>query len=168
MAGTFGTSNTNIAAVVIFNADYGGLGNPVQIQLNFGAGFYYKSSGSGALEANTVAGGTVQVSSGTPTVIDLNTVTQPDGSTATFADLLIVGFYNHGDPTSGETLTIGGGTNPVVSIWSANLVLLGGTPILVGCPDATGYAVNASTAHKFTLNIASGTNVDVDYLLVGH
>lgn len=164
----FGTAQTSLANIANYFANYGGLGNPVTIPLNFGQGQYFTGPGNGALQANNIAGNTVLVTSGTPTVIDITAVVQPDGTATAFTDLLVVGFFNHGDPGAGETLTIGGGTNPVVSIFSANLILLGATPFLVSCPNATGYAINTSTAKAFTLNVASGTNVKVDYLLIGH
>jgi len=152
--------------------NYGNLGTPT-IPLSFGGAIpFQKGAGSGVGQANNLTGGTVLVTNGTPTVLDLNTLVAPDGTALTFADLLVVGFWNS-STVAGQNLTVGGGSNPIISIWgSGNLSLLSNTQgtasALFATAAATGWAFNASTAHTFQLTVAAGTNVPVSFVFLGH
>jgi|ERR1700722_1560607 len=166
----FQSSIVNLAAIANWLDNFGNLGSPA-VQLAFGGAINFNNgAGSGDGQINNVSGNTVSVTSGTPVVLDLNTLTNPDGSACTFADLLIIAFYNNS--TTGQNLIIGGGSNPVTSIWgSGNLTILGnadGTAgVLIASTAATGYAINSSTAHTFRLESSSGT-IQCDFLLAGH
>lgn len=162
----------NAASTLNWQGNYGTLGTP-PIPLMFGGALQF-IAGAGALagQARNLSGNTVAITSGTPVVIDLNTLTNPDGTACNFTDILYVGFLNSSQ-TPGEDLVIGGGTNPVISIWgSGNLTLLanpsGVAVFEIATAAATGYAINASTAHTFRLSVAAGTAVEISYVLLGH
>lgn len=171
MPGSFNNAVCNIAATGGFNLNLIDITTNV-INLGFGTALQYLTNGVGALQAQWIAANTIAVPNGSPVTLNLNTLTQPDGSTFTPLDILFIGFINT-SVTTGQDVTIGGGSNPIVSAFSGNIVLPAGsadnpgTPVCIGNSNATGYAINLSTACNFRLSSAAGTP-DVAYLLFGH
>jgi hypothetical protein len=168
----FQNSQVNMASTLNWQGDFGQLGTP-NIPLLFGGQIQFANgAGSGDGQANNLTGGTLSITSGTPVVLDLNSLLNPDGSACSFADLLLVAFWNY-STTAGQDLVVGGGTDPVVSIWgSGNLTVLAnldGTASAMFCTTAaTGWAIDSSTAHTFRLEVAAGTGVQIAYAFVGH
>jgi hypothetical protein len=103
------------------------------------------------------------VPSGSPVSLVLGnaSLTQPDGSTATFTDVVFLAIKNNG----AAVLTVGGGTNAMTSI--GTITVAAGATAIVACPTATGYALTASTADVIKFTSASGT-LAVDVMIAGH
>lgn len=72
--------------------------------------------------------------------------------------------------TNASTLKMGGGTNPIVSLFNAGtdkLVLRPGGLFVLACTDATGYAVVATTGDNITITNDSASASTYDILIVG-
>lgn len=167
----FQNAQINAAAALNWLGNFGQLGSP-QIPLAFGGLISFPNAGPGDASAANLSGGTIMINMGTPVVLDLATLTAPDGSACAFTDLVAVGFWNF-STIPGENLTVGGGTNPIISIWgSGNLSILAGldgtAAFTIATTAATGWAYNSSTAHTFQLSVAAGTGVQIGYYFLGH
>lgn len=127
------------------------------------------SAGSGAAQANSIyaSPSTLTVSTGTPTVVDLASVTDPDGTSITWSDILAIAIVNL-STTAGQDITVGGGTNPVVSLFTGNLIIKSGGFAIIACAQATGYAFNSSTAHTLEFQVSAGTSVPFGIIVIGH
>lgn len=141
-------------------------GNNIPLQYAFGGGVQMAVGAAGTANAyQTAYGGTLSVVNPTPTVLNLTaSLIQPDGTTGTFADLLLVCLSC--PTTNTDYITYGGGSNPVVYFTTAQKVYPGQT-INIIYPVANGLAVTATTADRINLNSNSGTQV-VNVLLAGH
>lgn len=168
---SFQNALINAAANLNWLGNFGNLGTP-QIPLQFGGAVPFQNgAGSGVGQMNNMSGNSVSITSGTPLVLDLNTLTNPDGSACAFTDLLFVAFWNY-STTAGQNLVIGGGSNPIISIWgSGNLTVIGntqGTAVAsFATSAATGWAINLSTATTLRLEASSGT-LTAGYVIAGH
>lgn len=168
----FQNANIQAAGTLNWTGNFGALGLPT-IPLLFGGQIPFSNgAGSGDGQANNLSGNTLSITSGTPVVLNLNTLTNPDGSACSFTDLLYVAFWNY-STTVGQDLVVGGGSDPVVSVWgSGNLTVLANTDgtavAMFATTAATGWAIDLSTACTFKLTVAAGTGVSVGYALIGH
>lgn len=163
MAVTSATVNPSLQAHI--PKSFGNFASALDLILNFG-GATQLTSGAGANQFAHLYVVSASIASGTPLVIDVTgSLVEPDGTTFVITDIIGVAVKNNG--TSAQLITIGGGSNPVVSIWSANLLIPGGVTVLIFNPNASAYAVNASTAHTMQFSCASGTAV-VDIAILGH
>ena len=119
--------------------------------------------GTSAGQVNEAYGSVVSVLSGTPTNIDLLTLTDALGAAISFATLEAVMVINL-SKTTGEDITVGGGTNAVFASLpevlkatsSGDSTLFFKTPITVD-----------STHHILELTAASGSAVQVAVVLFG-
>ncbi len=128
-------------------------------------------SGTGAINTYQTCYAATLTLSTSPTSLNLTSgaLTQPDGTAAVFADIVCMVMRNNG--TAGQTVTVGGGSNAMSTIWGAT----GTEKILPGAnnymlklaPFVTGFVVTASTADILTVVAASGTPT-LDIVLLGH
>jgi hypothetical protein len=120
----------------------------------------YQTAGTADGQADTSFTHTYSVTT-TPTTIDLSsgTITQPDGTIATFADITTLFIANGG--TAG-TVTVGGGSNPVANI--AGVIGFGG--YMVWHNPQTGYPVTPGTGDILTLTASAGS-ISTKVLILG-
>lgn len=120
--------------------------------------------GNAAGQANKAYQAALTVTSGTPLVVDLASLTDANGATITFAHVTTV-IITNGSTTTGQDLTIGAGTNPlsvnITGVASAN----GG--FMISHNPAVGYVYNSSTAHTIQIVVAAGTSVPLTITILG-
>lgn len=126
--------------------------------------------GSGAGKANKSWYGANRSIAGSGTdVLDLaGTLVDAFGATLTFTKVRAIVIMP--SASNGSTLKMGGGTNPIVSLFNANtekLVLRPGGLFMLVAPDATGYAVVAATGDNLTISNDSASAATYDILIVG-
>lgn len=143
-------------------------GNPIPVVF---AGYNKTfSAGAGALQYNHCYAASLSVTSGTPLVLDLNggTLKDPDGTVIVATDIVALLILNT-TAGGGGTLTVGGGTNDVASIWGASgteIILPGGLS-LKAIAAAAGFTVTPSTAHDLQFVASAGT-VTFDVFILMH
>jgi len=142
------------------------LGTPAQIAVQFlsnALSAVSLAAGSGAGQYNTMYAGTF--SSGSPTVLNLtNTLTMPDGTLATFADVILIAVYAAAANT--DYISMGAGTDAVAWLSTA-IKLYPGQYFVTALPVATGLAVTTTTADRITFTPNSGTQAGT-VMLAGH
>lgn len=163
MSVTSATVNAN--AQIHIPKSFGNFASALDLVLNFAAPASL-ASGSGAAQFAHCYITSASIVSGSPLVIDVTgSLVEPDGTTFVVTDIVAILVKNNG--TTGQIITMGGGSNPVVSFVSANAIIPPGATMIFFNPAASGYAVNASTAHTLQFANASGTAV-VDIAILGH
>lgn len=121
------------------------------------------SAGSGAGQYNSMYA--ASISSGSPTVLNLtNTLTMPDGTLATFADIILIGVYCPIANT--DYISMGAGTDFIVWLTTA-IKLYPGQYFITALPVATGLAVTTTTADRITFTPNSGTQA-ATIMIAGH
>lgn len=147
------------------------LGQPGQISVAFPGKSNTKAAttpqslaaGSGAGQYNSMF--INSYSSASATVLNLtNTLTQPDGTLATFADVILIAVSC--PPTNTDYITLGAGTDPLAWFDTAIKIYPGATFVYMQ-PTATGLAVTTTTADRVTLTPNSGTQA-FTIMLAGH
>lgn len=142
-------------------------GNSISLPIQFGSQQQLTVGTVGTANAfQATYAGTRNVVSGTPDVLNLTaTLIQPDGTTATFTDLVVVAISC---PTSNtDYITLGGGTDPVAYFATNQVVIYPGSTFSFVYPVANALAITASTADRLTVTSHSGTQT-YNILLVGH
>lgn len=126
--------------------------------------------GSGAAQFNTAYLADRTVTNGTPDVLNLTSgLTDLDGNAiAAFADIVAFGVRNN-STTTGQILSVGGGTDPVVTIWGAGPIIVppGGCAVFIN-PGVAGYAITTTTADRINVTVAAGTAVSYTPFILGH
>lgn len=120
------------------------------------------SSAAGGADLVYATAGTV--TSGTPVVIDLTTgLTDPLGVALVFAHVVAIMVTND-STTVGQTLTVGGGTNPILASESDPVQANGGGFVVVA-PNP-GFTVD-STHKTLQVLVAAGTSVPYKLTVLG-
>jgi len=126
--------------------------------------------GTGLNQANQIWTDTRQIAASGSDDIDLaGVLTSPLGTTLTFTKIKSIIVYAY--DTNVNNVVIGGDANGLVN-WVGNVNdvvnLRPGGFICLAAPDATGYAVVASTGDILQIaNSGSGTAVDYDIIVIG-
>lgn len=146
------------------------LGMPGQIPIQFpgslgAAATTSLSAGTGAAQYRSLYAVSGTTAGTTPIVKNLTaTLVQPDGSVATFADLIAIMFSCPAANT--DYITLGAGTDPVAWL-TTGLLIYPGMTMIVTVPQATGLAVTATTGDRITWAANSG-NQGFVALFCGH
>jgi hypothetical protein len=163
-----GTGTINLSQVINFLSVAGNaLGVASGIPVNFLPGLATQlTAGSGAKQYNNAfAVGPVTTSGTTPIVYNLtNTLVEPSGEIATFADITLLCITCPSSNT--DFIKLGAGTDPVVEFTNAWDIFPGMTLVLF-ISTATGLAVTTTTADRLTVTSNSG-NQTFQLLLAGH
>lgn len=111
--------------------------------------------GTASGNVNLAYSGNVSVVSGTPLVIDLTALTNPDGGAVSFTNVLAVKLTNNG--TAAGTLTMGGGTNPVFGAFP--VAAQGGTngTGVTGFYSPNGITVAGGSSNNLQIVSSAGT-----------
>lgn len=163
-----GTGTLSLTQQIIF-ASLPALGNSAQIPVVFptasaGSNNIQLGSGSGAGKYNVAYASTQNYGTGGTALNLTNTLTQPDGTLATFADVLVLAVYCPIANT--DYISVGAGTDPLA--WLTNAIkVYPGMCVTTTFPVATGLAVTTTTADRINVVANSGTQ-SATILLVGH
>jgi hypothetical protein len=167
-----GTGSLNFQQILTFLSQSApSLSQPGQITVQFpgkgntkaAANPVSLTAGSGAGQYNSMF--INSYSSSSPTVLNLtNTLTQPDGTLATFADLILIAISC--PTTNSDYVSLGAGTDFVVWMTTAIKIYPGQT-LITTLPVATGLAVTTTTADRVTITPNSGTQA-FTIMLAGH
>ena len=154
-------SSPQVSAFVQFLASIAGANGNLTFNQNVSQAL---TVGNTAGQANKAYQAALTVSTGTPLSIDLASLTDVTGAAITLTHVTTIVITNN-STTTGQDLTIGGGSNPlsasVAGVASAN----GG--FMVNHNPAVGYVYNASTAHLIQITAAAGTNVPLTITILG-
>ena len=126
------------------------------------------ANGTSSLQQNRAYSTTSSVTAGVPVAYDLRGIADPlTGASVEFEHLTTI-CIRHNGTTASQTLTIGGGSNPVATIWGAagDASVLGPGGVFVWTSPRDGAATAAGTADTLTLTSSSGT-VSFDLLILG-
>lgn len=128
------------------------------------------ANGTAASQADRVYSETASIDSGTPRQLDLRgTLTSVlTGDTINFAEVVLVCVHNK-STTSGETLTIGAGSNPWIT-WlgaSGDSVVIGPGGLLCVSSPVDGWATTASTGDILTITSSAAGGISTDILILG-
>lgn len=160
------TAGINFAMNMALNEALGSFGGTTPLSEVFTKIFQWTGTGSGAGQFNAGYSKDRTVTNGTPDVFHLTdgSLYQPDGVTAAkFNDVLAFGIYAGG--TSGQDLTVGGGTNAFTGILGATgtQIIKAGMLAFLGGAVAAGYAITytttitgSPTGGTFTISVAAG------------
>lgn len=118
---------------------------------------YAVGSSSGQVDTVYTKARTV-ASSGSPDSVVLSSLTDPAGNAIAFVHVVDL-IVENTDPTN--TLTVGGGTNPVAWLPSAGIAVPAGSAFILHVP--TGLAIAAGSAD--TLKVAAGGGTNVGYTI---
>jgi hypothetical protein len=119
--------------------------------------------GSAAGQVNTVyTKGRTVAASGTPDSIVLSSLTDPAGNAIAFGHVVDMILENT-DPTN--TLTVGGGTNPVTWLPTAGVPVPPGGALVLHAPS--GQAVTAGSADQLQVATSGGANVAYNLTIAG-
>lgn len=118
--------------------------------------------GTSTNNVNLCYSATRTVTSGSPDVLDLTALTDPLGNALNFAVVRTVKITNNG--STGQTITVGGGTNPLFASESEPIQALGGVH-LTDHPDG-GLAVSG-TVKNLQISVAAGTSVSYTITILG-
>lgn len=127
-------------------------------------------NGTGAGNANKSWYGAARSIAGSGTdVLDLaGVLTDAFGATLTFTKVKAIVVLPAA--ANGSTLKLGGGTNPIVSLFGAGtdkITLRPGGLFVLVATDATGYAVIATTGDNITITNDHASAATYDILIVG-
>lgn len=120
--------------------------------------------GTSAGSVNRCISLSTTVTNGTPLTVDVLTAADPNGNTAGIAHVTHVMVTNL-STTSGQDLTIGGGTHPVLGSDQYTAQANGGS-VLVQNPNP-GYAAVSSSSDTLTITVAAGTAVPLQITIFG-
>jgi len=118
---------------------------------------------------DVIHSGSLSIASGVPATLDCRGVLTSvlTGDAVVFAEITWLILYNKSS-TSGEYLTIGAGSNPVVALWAAtgDAAICGPGGMYIQGSPIDGFATVAGTGDIITITAATGT-IAVDYILIG-
>lgn len=124
-------------------------------------------TGAGKSSKTFAASRTIAGSGSDP--LDLaGVLTDAFGSALTFTKIRLIAISS--SATNASTLKMGAGTAPMGSFFGANterLIIRPGGFVLIAAPDATGYAVTATSADTLTISNDSASVSAYDILIVG-
>lgn len=129
------------------------------------------ATGTGADQADQVWADTRTLGATTSEDLDLSgTLTNGLGQTVTFAR--IKGIYiRNKSTTAGAVLAVGGHATSAFVNWVANATdiinIRNGGVLFLWAPDATAYAVTASTGDILKINNTSAASMDYDIVIIG-
>ncbi len=128
------------------------------------------ANGTAINQADKVYQARRSVTAATTDSIDLSgALIDPLGAAVVFAEIVGIIIENK-SATAGEILTIGGNINPF-STWlgaAAHTIKIGPRGFFALCnPALEAYAVTAGTADMLDVNVAAGTAVSYDLLILG-
>lgn len=160
-------NNPSFAAKLACNLNWGVAPNALSDnpQINQAANLIV---GNAAGQVDRVIAQAITITSGTPVTINVGTALDPSGTAA--AMVHVCGFILiNSSTTTGQDMTIGGGTNPVWGATPASSLYdaqaNGG--IALGLAPNPGYHVTASSADTFTIIVAAGTSVAGQIVILG-
>lgn len=138
---------------------------PLTVQRQFSL-----AEGAGLNAANKIwSDNRTIAASGTDDIDVTGVLTDPFGATITIAR--IKGLFIFANAGNTNNVVVGGGTNPITTILAGTtptLIIRPGGVLALWGPDATGYAVTASTADNLRVaNSGAGTSVNYDIVLIG-
>lgn len=125
------------------------------------------ANGTAASQNDVVFSGSASISTATALDVRGSLSSVLTGDAANFVELTALVLKNNSS-TAGQYVSVGGGSNPVTSLWDASgdAARVGPGGLLVLTSPIDGFATTAGTADTITLTPATGT-ISVDYLLVG-
>ena len=127
------------------------------------------ANGTAVSTMDIVHSATVSVVNGAPATVDVRggLTSVLTGDAIAFVEITWLAIKNN-STTSGEYITIGAGSNPVVALWGAtgDAGVLGPGGIMVLSSPIDGFATIAATGDVLTITAATGT-ISVSYLCVG-
>lgn len=103
------------------------------------------------------------VTNGTPLVLDLTSLTDPNGNAVVFAHVQAIVVTNN-SIVAGQDLTIGGGTNPLSTDLHTAQANGGAAAIIAPNP---GFAVVGSSTNNLKVVVAAGTTVPFSISIYG-
>lgn len=129
------------------------------------------TSGTGLGAADQVFSDTRTLTTSSSETLDLaGSLTNDLGATISFARIKMI-FINVQTTTAGYTLEVGGNASNQFINWVGDatdkIVVRGGGCFLLYTPDATAYAVTASTGDILKINNPSAGSVTYDIIIVG-
>ena len=168
------SANVTVKANFTFNESFGNFGSVVPISLNWaGVNVPFVAGASGDNTYQNCYAASLTVTAGTPVLVNLtngSSIKNPDGSFAVFGDIVALGLLNN-SATTGQFMTIGGGTNDVTSIWGASgteIIMPGGMMVKTAPKNGNAFVVTATTACVLQIVVAAGTSVPFDLFVLGH
>lgn len=125
------------------------------------------ANGTGSSQADVVHSGSISISTATTLDVRGSLSSVLTGDSVSFVEITGILVKNNSS-TAGQYVTVGGGSNPVTSLWGASgdAAIVGPGGLMVLTSPIDGYATTAGTADVLTLTPATGT-ISVDYLIVG-
>lgn len=121
-------------------------------------------AGSGAGKYNVAYASTANYGTGGTALNLTNTLVQPDGTVATFADVLVICLY--APIANTDYISVGAGTDPLAWLTTAIKIYPGMTLNML-FPVATGLAVTTTTGDRINIVANAGTQ-SLTVLLAGH
>ena len=125
-------------------------------------------NGTGASQSDVVYSGSASIS--TATTLDLRGSLSSvlTGDSANFVELTGLVLRNN-SVTAGDYVDVGGGSNPVTTLWAASgdAMRVGPSGVMLWTSPIDGAATTAGTADILTLTPATGRTISVDYLIAG-
>jgi len=103
------------------------------------------------------------VTSGTPLVLDVTSLADPQGNAQNFAHVTSL-LISNDSTTAGQDLTVGGGSNPLIATWGQPVQANGGW-YGFGAPNP-GIAVSG-TVKTIQITVAAGTSVPLTVTVKG-
>lgn len=125
------------------------------------------ANGTGSLQSDVVHSGSISIATATTLDVRGSLSSVLTGDAVSFVEITGIVLRNTSS-TAGQYVTVGGGSNPVTSIWGASgdAVIVGPGGLFVLTSPIDGYATTAGTADILTLTPATGT-IGVDYVIFG-
>ena len=168
MALTNSSAQLAISAALNQSLNLGVVGSAVSEGLTFPATNTTFGVGNGTSNFNNGFCQQQVIANGTPLVYNLSSspsVTQIDGTTMpALNDIVAFAVKN----VSGNgTITIGGGTDPITTMFTGNVTLPPGASVCILNPAASGFAITATSADRITLTNSAGNNTCA-ILALGH
>jgi hypothetical protein len=155
----------NFQQILNWYLTYYGVQSTVSFQ--FAPGIVNLNPGSGASQFNNLfAKSGRSIVSGTPDAWNLTSgaLTNPDGTTATFADIVLLLVQT--PATNTDYIALGGGTNPVVSMSTGTIKLPPNSVVCWSNLAASAYAVG-SGANQLNFAANGGTQ-SYSFAVLGH
>jgi hypothetical protein len=160
-----GTLSVN-QSMIFYSQSGPALGVSAQIPVNFPGtgGTIQLTAGAGANQYAHLYASTATYGTGGTALNLTNTLTQPDGTLATFAD--VTGIMVSCPSTNTDYISVGAGTDPLA--WLTNAIkVYPGMTLVMAYPVATGLAVTTTTADRINVVANSGTQT-ASVMIIGH
>lgn len=165
--GTDVKSTLDVAVKVVERETAIGVGSATSQLVHALAFALAMANGTGSNQSDSVHSGTLSISSATTLDTRGGLTSVLTGAAINFAEITWLILVNK-SATSGEYLTIGGGSNPVTTMWasSGDAAKIGPGGVLILGSPIDGFATTAGTGDIITITPATGT-IELDYILIG-